>query len=125
MSEVFIAHARADEAKVRRMAHALGAAGFKVWWDDQLPTHRAYYQVLEERLRAAGAVVVLWSQTAAESQWVRSEADLARGLDKLVQASADGTLPPMPFNQIQCAQLKGWRGRPEHGQWRKVVDSVS
>jgi len=125
MSEVFISYARQDEAKARHVVDALRAAGFQVWRDEQLPTHRAYYEVIEERLRAARAVVVLWSKAAVQSQWVRAEADLARSEGKLVQASVDGEPPPMPFNQIQCAQLKSWHGAPDHHEWAKVVESVT
>jgi adenylate cyclase len=35
--------------------------------------------VIEERLREAKAVVVIWSAEAAKSERVRSEADRARG----------------------------------------------
>ena len=125
MSEVFISYARQDEAKARHVADGLRAVGFEVWRDEQLPTHRAYYEVIEERLRAARAVVVLWSKSAIQSQWVRAEADLARSEGKLVQVSVDGELPPMPFNQIQCAQLRSWHGAPDHREWAKVVESVT
>jgi TolB-like protein/Flp pilus assembly protein TadD len=59
-----------------------------------------------------------------KSQWVRAEADFARNAGKLVQASLDGALPPMPFNQIQCADLKGWRGSQSHPGWAKLNGSV-
>ena len=45
--------------------------------------------------------------------------------NKLVQAQLDGTLPPMPFNQIQCADLTSWRGNRKHRGWTKLVDGVS
>ena len=51
-----------------------------MWRDDELPPHRAYADVIEERLRSAKAVVVLWSAEAAKSQWVRAEADMARAV---------------------------------------------
>jgi TolB-like protein len=124
MSDVFISYARSDQAKARAVAEALRAEGFGVWLDDQLPTHRAYRTVIEEELRAAAAVVVLWSQAAAESSWVCAEADQALAMNKLVQATTDGVLPPMPFNQIQCAHLKGWRGANDHAEWRKALASV-
>jgi tetratricopeptide (TPR) repeat protein len=59
-------------------------------------------------------VVALWSKAAVESQWVRSEANRARELGKLVQARLDDTRLPMPFDQIQCADLSEWkRGRSQ------------
>jgi adenylate cyclase len=81
--------------------------------------------VIEERLRSAKAVVVLWSAEAARSQWVRAEADVAREAGTLVQITVDGTLPPIPFNQIQCAELSGWSGDTDAPGWRKVESSVS
>lgn len=125
MSEVFISYARQDEAAARRVMAALQAAGFTVWWDAELPAHRAYSEVIESRLRDAEAVVVLWSKAAAASQWVRAEADFARSAGKLVQAQLDGNLPPMPFNQIQCANLKSWRGSRKDAGWAKLEASVA
>ena len=124
MADVFISYARPNEAVAKRVAKALSASGLEVWWDEQLPAHRAYSEVIEQRLRDAKAVVVLWSKDAAQSEWVRSEADFARTNRKLVQAQLDGGLPPMPFNQVQCASLKGWRGQASHGGFSKLLASV-
>lgn len=125
MADVFISYARSDEAVAKAVADLLAASGRTVWRDDQLPAHRAYAEVIEERLRAAKAVVVLWSADAAASQWVRAEADAARTLGTLAQASLDGSIPPLPFNQIQCADLKGWAGDETSTGWRKLADSIA
>ena len=105
MTDVFVSYAWSDELHAKRVADALQAQGYAVWRDDELPAHRAYADVIEERLKSARAVVVLWSAEAVKSQWVRAEADAARGSGTLIQARLDGTVPPMPFNQIQCADL--------------------
>src|SRR3954468_7404072 len=110
MTDVFVSYARSDEPQAERVADALKADGYRVWRDDELPAHRAYADVIEERLKSAKAVVVLWSAESAKSQWVRAEADAARSAGTLVQATLDGTIPPMPFNQIQCADLSEWNG---------------
>ena len=44
----------------------------------------------------------------------------AREAGTLVQVSLDGTIPPMPFNQIQCADLQGWDGDSDTPGWRKL-----
>jgi len=124
MSHVFISYARPDEALATLVADELRGAGFDVWRDDELPAHRPYAEVIEERVNGARAVVVLWSAEAAKSHWVRAEADTARAAMTLVQVSLDGTLPPMPFNQIQCADLKGWDGQRTAPGWRKLLASV-
>ena len=125
MGHVFISYARPDEPLASLVADELREGGFEVWRDDELPAHRAYADVIEERINGAGAVVVLWSAEAAKSHWVRAEADTARARLTLVQATLDGTMPPMPFNQIQCADLRGWDGETEAAGWQKVESSIS
>ncbi|HEY4070181.1 MAG TPA: TIR domain-containing protein [Sphingomicrobium sp.] len=125
MADVFVSYAREDEPQAERVADALRAEGYQVWRDDELPAHRAYAEVIEERLRDAEAVVVLWSANAAKSQWVRAEADAARATGKLIQATLDGSVPPMPFNQIQCADLDGWTGKDDAPGWKKLKGSVA
>jgi adenylate cyclase len=84
------------------------------WRDDQLPAHRSYSEVIEERLDTARAVVVVWSAEAAMSQWVQSEADRAREAGKLVQLRLDDVRLPMPFDRIQCADMIAWPATPTH-----------
>ncbi|MEO5973430.1 MAG: TIR domain-containing protein [Sphingomicrobium sp.] len=124
MADLFLSYARPDEPQADRIAEALRGAGYRVWRDDELPAHRAYSDVIEERLKSAAAVVVLWSADAAKSQWVRAEADAARGASTLVQAVLDGCTPPLPFNQIHCADLKEWNGDTNAPGWRKLLASV-
>jgi adenylate cyclase len=125
MSDIFVSYARSTEEQARKVEAALRDSGYAVWRDAELPAHRSYAEVIEERLRAAKAVVVLWSEEAVKSHWVRAEADTAREAGTLVQASVDSTAPPMPFNQIQYATLVGWSGESDHSGWKTVVGSVA
>ena len=61
MSDIFVSYSRADEPQATRVADALRAEGYQVWRDDELPAHRNYADVIQERLKAAKAVVTLWS----------------------------------------------------------------
>src|SRR5687767_650664 len=124
MVDVFISYSRANQAAVARLAEAVAAEGYSVWWDAELPAHRPYGDVITEQIGDAKAAIVVWSQSAAASEWVRAEADVARGQKKLIQTSIDGVMPPMPFNQIQFAAIGDWRGEPDHPGWRKVKASL-
>jgi len=124
MADVFISYCKPDAAAVRRLADAVRRLGYSVWWDDELPAHLSYSDVIADRIETARAAIVVWSESAAASQWVRAEADLARHQAKLIQASVDGRMPPMPFNQIQCAVIGDWRGEEEHPGWQKVKASL-
>ena len=125
MSDIFISYARSTADQAQQVAEALRGLGYDVWRDDALPAHRAYGEVIEERLQAAKAVVVIWSAEAAKSQWVFSEANRAREDGKLVQLTVDGARLPMPFDSIQCADMAGWSGDAASPSWRKVVASVA
>src|SRR5579862_4498100 len=125
MSDVFISYARSTEAQAKRIGEALRALGYGVWRDDEIPAHRAYADVISERLKAAKAVLVVWSAEAAASEWVRSEAEKARAERKLVQLNLDGAELPMPFDQTQCADLSTWSGEADHPGWRKVAASIA
>ena len=125
MADIFVSYGRSTEAQAQQVAETLRSSGYSVWRDDELPAHRAYSDVIEERLRSAKAVVVLWSAEAAKSQWVRAEADIAREAGTLVQVTVDGILPPLPFNQIQCAALENWGGDTSAPGWQKVESSIA
>ena len=125
MADVFLSYARPSVDAAKRVAAGLRASGYTVWFDENLPAHRAYSEVIEEQLETASAVLVLWSAEAARSQWVRSEANRARETGRLVQARLDDARLPMPFDQIQCADLRGWRGQAQAPAWQSIVDSIS
>ncbi len=125
MSDVFISYARSTAKQAQAASEGLRSLGYSVWLDDDLPSHRTYSDVIEEELASARAVLVIWSAEAVKSQWVRSEADRARAQDKLVQLAVDGARLPMPFDQIQCANLTDWTGDVAHPAWSRVVASIA
>jgi hypothetical protein len=125
MADVFISYSRENQAVVRLLADAVRREGYSLWWDDELPPHRSYGDVITEQIGTAKAAIVVWSQSAAASEWVRAEADVARNQKKLIQASIDGHMPPLPFNQIQFASIGDWKGEPDHPGWRKIRESLA
>jgi predicted ATPase/class 3 adenylate cyclase len=125
MADIFISHAHATAQGARAAAAALRAAGYSVWIDDDLLVHRAFGKEIETQLTMAKAALVIWSAEAAESDWVLSEANRAREARKLVQLTFDGARLPMPFDQIQCADLSGWTGDTSHPGWTRVLGSLA
>jgi len=73
MSDVFISYAHADREAARKVAEALVAHGWSVWWDRIIPVGRKWDEVIEEKLDSATCVVVLWSKASVASQWVKFE----------------------------------------------------
>ena len=119
MADVFVSYARGDQKIAEAVAEQLADAGFTTWWDSELLPHNRFATTIEEEIRAASAVIVIWSAKAAASPWVRAEAELARGRDKLIQVVVDHSEIPLPFNQYQAADLSNWRGDPVDPRWRR------
>src|SRR5215212_5002400 len=122
MADVFLSYARESAEAARAVASVLRKQGYSVWFDEELPSHRAYADVIATELDAARAVLVLWSEAAAKSQWVRSEANRAREKDNLVQARLDGARLPMPFDQIQCGPIT--IDKLDGPGWRSVIAAI-
>ena len=125
MADVFVSYARGDQQVAERIAKLLISAGFSAWWDSDLLPHNRFASVIEDEIRAARTVLVIWSEAATQSQWVRAEAELGREQGKLIQVAIDQSPIPLPFNQYQIADLRRWNGKASDPQWRKVLASVS
>ena len=125
MVDVFISYSRTDLAAVTRLAQMVEAEGYDVWWDADLPPHLSYGDVITAKIGMAKAAIVVWSKDSAASEWVRAEADMARNQKKLVQTALDNVMPPLPFNQIQYAEIGDWHGEADHPGWRKVKVSLA
>ena len=125
VTEIFISYARSTEPQARLITDELRSLGYDVWNDGELPAHRSYGDVIEEKLTSAKVIVVVWSAEAAKSQWVRAEAEVARNASKLVQLTIDGATLPLPFNQLHCADLIEWSGDRQAQGWSSVLAGVS
>jgi TIR domain len=89
MTDIFISYASEDRDRARKVASALQACGWSVWWDRNIKAGQAFDQVIEHELETAKSVVVLWSKDSVSSEWVRNEAATAAERDVLVPALID------------------------------------
>lgn len=124
VTDIFISYSRQDEATARQFAGALAAQGFSLWWDDTLQPGQTYDQTIENALRQAKAVVVLWSRTACASRWVRSEATMADRLGTLVPVMIEECERPVQFELTQSANLIGWHGDAADPRFGAFADHV-
>lgn len=123
-TDIFISYARVDRATARMFADALTQEGFSVWWDASLHSGETFDEVIEQRLRDAGAVVVLWSPRSVASRWVRAEATLADRRKKLVPAIIEPCDRPIIFELTHAADLCEWTGDLTDIHWRTFVDDL-
>ena len=124
MPDIFLSYNREDQARAKLFADAFERQGFKVWWDVGLRTGEAYDQVTETALRAAKAVVVLWSTKSVESRWVRAEATLADRNKTLLPCMIEPCERPIMFELTQTAELSHWQGDATDRVWTAFLDDV-
>ena len=103
MANVFLSYDREDIGRAKSIAAVLENAGHQVWWDRHIKGGAQYSNEIENALKRAEAVVVLWSQRSVRSAWVRDEAAAGRDSNRLVPVTLDKTEPPLGFRQYQTS----------------------
>src|SRR3954451_1212046 len=122
--DIFLSYSREDRAAARHIAESFTVEGLHVWWDAALQSGQTFDEVIEQRLKEAKAVVVLWSPRSVTSRWVRAEATLADRKNKLVPAIIEACDRPIAFELTHTADLSGWTGDIADPTWRRFVKDV-
>ena len=107
--DVFISYAAEDRERARSIAVYLESRGWSVWWDRKIPVGRAFDEAIEDALRRARCVVVLWTKDAVASRWVRSEASDAAQRQVLVPVLVEEVTIPLEFRHLQALDLRAWK----------------
>lgn len=110
MADIFLSYASEDRDRVRPLAEALIARGFNVWWDRALAAGQDYAATIERELRAAKAVIVVWTRSSTASAFVRDEASRARDEGRLVPVMLDRVEIPLGFGAFQAEDFTKWNG---------------
>lgn len=105
MNDVFLSYASSDRDTAEKLAKLLQELGLSVFWDREISPGHLFDEVIEDRLQAAAAIVVLWSESAIGSRWVRAEAEEGAARNVLIPALIDDVKPPLAFRQIQAINL--------------------
>lgn len=125
MTEVFISYASEDRDRAGKLASALGALGWSVWWDRKIITGQPFDRIIERELETAKCIVVLWSKHSIASEWVKNEASVASERGVLVPATIDRVKLPLEFRRRQTADLADWKGEPSHSGFQALCEGVS
>ena len=103
MADIFISYSKKHAALTGELARDLEAEGYTTWWDTSLLPGDEFPDEIKRQLDAAKAVIVIWTVSSVNSQWVRAEATRAHAKGKLIalhQAGLDFQEIPLPFNTL-------------------------
>lgn len=123
-SDIFISYSREDRQHAHAFASGLEEEGFRVWWDNAIHSGDTFDEVIENELRLAKAVVVLWSPRSVTSRWVRAEATIADRHKKLVPAIIEPCDRPIIFELTHTAELSKWKGDRSDQEWKVFVSDL-
>src|ERR1700733_9064369 len=125
MSDIFISYAREDRRRAGALVKALEAQGWSVWWDWVTPTGKQFRRVIEEEINKARCVVVLWSATSIESDWVIEEASEGKESGILLPVLIEKVRQPMGFRSMHAADLVGWEGDLAAPQFERLRGEIA
>lgn len=97
MTSVFVSYAKEDGACAEAILQGLEAQGYHVWREPASLTMESvlYPRTIENEILGSATVVLLWSSSAASSDWVERHRHFAQRLKKpLVSILLDGTALP-------------------------------
>ncbi len=124
MADIFISYARADRDKIEKLAAALEAADYSVWWDTNIKGGARFAAEIAREVKAADIVIVAWSENSVKSEWVLDEAAQGRDEGKLAPIALDDVLPPLGFRQRQAIQFAKWNGKPDAPEFAALKDCM-
>src|SRR3954449_8704821 len=126
MADIFISYASVDRPFARRLADALRACGWSVWWDyGNLRGGQHFHRTIEEAIHDARVVIAVWSKASVESGWVRDEATLALEENKLVPLRIDMARLPLGFRSIHTIDRASWTGETDAEPFDRLVKDLS
>jgi ABC-type amino acid transport substrate-binding protein len=107
--DVFISYAKSRRKLTANLARDLEAAGLSAWWDTDVLAGDDFLEHIEERLEDCKVAVIIWTPESIKSAWVRSEANHALRLNKLINTHDRRVRIdqiPKPFDQFHSVSLR-------------------
>lgn len=121
---VFVSYAHADRNRVRLLVQRFNKRKWSVWWDRATRIGEQWRNVIDDRLRHAACVVVVWTRSSLKSTFVAEEAQEGADRGVLVPLRLDPVRPPLGFRSYQYADLKGWQGGA-HAELNRLVKDIA
>ena len=125
MSDIFISYASEDRERARNLAAALEAQGWSVWWDRTIPTGKKFDEIIDEAVKDARSILVLWSRVSIVKDWVLEEAEDARERHILIPVFIENVKPPRGFRRYQAADLSDWDGATTAPPFQMLVTDIA
>ncbi len=124
MADVFVSYARSDKARVAPLVAAIEAQGWSVWWDPGIDPGQEFDRQIAAELKAAAAVLVVWTRSSVESRWVRGEAREGADRGILVPVRFEAASLPIDVRALHTTDFDDWGENPDSPQAQEVLRAL-
>jgi adenylate cyclase len=125
LAKVFLSYSRDDAPVAKQLAECIGRAGHEVWWDRHIEGGSRFTTEIDRELKAADAVVVIWTRSSIESPWVQDEAAEGRDSGRLVPVILGTDKPPLGFRQFQSIDFGSWDGEADPPSFDALIRAIT
>ena len=124
MSEIFLSYKSERRLAAEHLSEVLKCYGYSVWFDYELIKGADFAEQIDQKLRTAKAVIVLWCTMAVKSRWVKEEVHLAYELGRLLPIKIEPCEPPFGFRLAETIDLSLWDGSPRSAILDPLIDAL-
>ena len=124
MADIFISYSRSDRERCTAIRGALEALKVDVWSDSGIGAGSSFDREIEREIGAAKALLVLWSATSAEFDWVRNEARTGKERSGLIAVQLEPCQLPLEFRSIQAEILPEGAESGDNPVWLGVLARI-
>jgi hypothetical protein len=130
-TNVYLSYSRQDLPIAQLLSAALETLGVSSWWDStSIPIGAKLDQFVSDMVSTVQCVVVLWSKSSVESEFVRFEAEAAVQRGIFLPVLIDEVELPLRFRSYNAARLEHWNGSTSdpafkvlYGAIRRFIDT--
>jgi hypothetical protein len=124
-ADIFLSYKSSDRPRAETLKRWFEQAGWSVWIDRGIEVGEEWELRIENELKSARLVVVLWGAEARHSTWVQREAELALRTNRLLQVHATGLPLLPPYDSIQAVRMQSWSGEGAHSERTRLLQAVA
>src|SRR5688572_18579516 len=110
MEDIFFSYSTQNRRKVKVLIDMLNNCGWTVWWDQSLRAGDQFTDEILSKLTNSKCVIVAWSRTAVNSEWVLKEAKIALENNTILPILLEPIEIPKEFAHVQGERLTAWDG---------------
>ncbi len=124
MADVFVSYARSDRARVAPLVAVIEAQGWSVWWDPEINAGQEFDRHIAAELKAAAAVLVVWTPVSVASRWVRGEAREGADRGILVPVRFERVVLPIDVRALHTTDFDDWGEDPDSPLAQEVLRAL-